>query len=164
MNPLKRVAGVILRFFEHKRTHAFQVTLEERVYFVCARCSGLYGSVVVSFPLVLILHLFVPPLFFTDALVTDVFCLCLALPTMLDWTTQRLALRESTNRIRFFTAILGGFSLEWYLLSFVNMIHKILFLAAIFAFILIFSTIDRRPKPPETSEHNGEELDHTDNV
>ncbi len=150
MNPLKRLAGAILSFFEHKRNHAFQVTLDDRVYFVCARCSGLYGSVAASIPLVLILHLFVPPLFFTDALVTDLFCLCLALPTMVDWTTQRLALRESTNRIRFATAVLGGFSIEWYLLSFVNMIHKILFLAAIFGFIMIFSTIDRRPQAIET--------------
>jgi uncharacterized membrane protein len=159
MNPLKRLAGGILRFFEHKKNHAFHVTLDDQLYYVCARCSGLYGSIVVSLPLVLILHLLVPPLFFTDALVTDIFCLCLALPTLLDWTTQRLALRESTNRTRFFTAVLAGFSLEWYLLSFVNMIHKILFLAVIFGFILAFSSIDRRPQPPEPAEQEDEDLE-----
>jgi uncharacterized membrane protein len=161
---LKRLVGAILHFFEHKKNHAFQVSFGDRVYFVCARCSGLYGSVVVSFPLVLILHLFVPPVFFTDALITDVFCLCLALPTLLDWTTQRLALRESTNRIRFFTAVLAGFSIEWYLLSFVNMIHKILFLAAIFGFVLVFSAVDRRPQPPETSEELDEGAEDTPTI
>lgn len=164
MNPLKRLAGAILSFFEHKRNHAFQVTLEDRVYFVCARCSGLYGSIAVSLPLVLILHLFVHPFFYTDALFTDLFCLSLALPTILDWTTQRLALRESTNRIRFSTAVLAGFSIEWYLLSFVDMIHKILFLAVIFGFVLVFSSIDRRPPPPENGEQNGEESEDTISV
>ncbi|MFX1476030.1 MAG: DUF2085 domain-containing protein, partial [Promethearchaeota archaeon] len=84
--------------------------------------------------------------------------LCLALPTMIDWTTQRLALRESTNRIRFSTAFLAGFSLDFYLLSVVNSVHKMVFLFVIFGFIVIFSSIDRRPIIIETSSEEQEHI------
>jgi uncharacterized membrane protein len=69
----------------------------------------------------------------------------MALPTLIDWVTQRLALRESTNRIRFSTALLAGFSFAWYLVAPISLPHKIIFLFIFLTFISIFSFIDRRP-------------------
>ncbi len=88
-------------------------------------------------------------------LATDFLCLVLALPTLIDWVTQRLALRESTNRIRFITALLAGFSLAWYLVAPVTIPHKLIFLFIILGFISIFSFVDRRP--PDTTETSEED-------
>jgi uncharacterized membrane protein len=107
--------------------------------------------VAIFYPLILLLHLLTPFLFTVNDIFTDVFCLCIALPTMVDWTSQRLALRESTNQIRFSTAFIAGFSLDWYLLSRVHILHKTIFLFFIFAFIVFFASIDRRPQHSENA-------------
>ncbi|MFX1476137.1 MAG: hypothetical protein ACFFCO_11760, partial [Promethearchaeota archaeon] len=73
---MKRLVGAILHFFEHKKNHAFQVPFGGRVYFVCARCSGLYLSVAVCFPLVFLLRVFTPSIFLIGDIPTDLLCLC----------------------------------------------------------------------------------------
>jgi uncharacterized membrane protein len=68
----------------------------------------------------------------------------MGIPTIVDWTTQRLALRESTNSLRFFSAFFAGFALTWYVTSPVTFFVKIGFLLAIVGFIALFTLIDRR--------------------
>ena len=149
MNPGKRAVAAVLHFFEHKETHAFRVHFDGRLYYVCARCSGLYLGVVLGLPLTLTFGLAVPLLLHLGDVLTDLVCLGLALPTMIDWTTQRLALRESTNRLRFASAFLAGFALVLYLLAAVTLVHKLLFLFGVLAYVTLFSLVDRRP-PPES--------------
>lgn len=151
MNPGKRAVAGVLHAFEHKETHAFRVHFDGRLYFVCARCSGLYLGVASGFPLVLVLGFALPSLLRLGDLVTDLVCLSLALPTIVDWCTQRLALRESTNRLRFVSAFLAGIALAWYLLAAVTLVHKVFFLFGVLAFIALFSLVDRRPHPESGS-------------
>lgn len=151
LNPGKRAVGAVLHFFEHKQEHAFPVHFNGRLYYVCARCSGLYLGVVFGLPLSLVLALVMPSLFHLGDVITDLVCLGLALPTIIDWSTQRLALRESTNRLRFASALLAGFALVLYLLAAVTLIHKILFLFGVLVYVSLFSLIDRRAYPESGS-------------
>ncbi len=90
------------------------------------------------------------PIFFSlGDLGTTLVAVLISLPAILDWTTQRLALRESRNGIRFGTALPTGFALSWYLLSPVSILVKIPVLVAVLLFLIIFSYIDKRP--PEVS-------------
>lgn len=157
LNPGKRAVAAVLHFFEHKETHAFRVHFDGRLYYVCARCSGLYLGVVLGLPLTLALAFAMPFLLHLGDVPTDLVCLGLGLPTMIDWSTQRLALRESTNRLRFATAFLAGFSLVLYLLSAVTLVHKLFFLFGVLAYVSLFSLVDRRP--PSESGSSTEQHD-----
>ncbi len=112
-------------------------------------------GIILGFPLVLIIWIIMPEIMNLGDLLTDLLCLSMALPTVIDWTTQRLALRQSTNKIRFATAFLAGFSLAWYLIAPVQILHKVLFLFAFLTFISIFSFVDRRK--PTLTENSQEE-------
>ena len=145
MNPVKRFIGAVLRLFEHKRIHAFHIRFEGQIYYVCARCAGLYLGVLVGFPSSLVLIFLISTLHILGDLLSTLIALLFALPTILDWTTQRLALRESTNPLRFISAFLAGFALAWYLIVPISLLTKLLFLVVVFSFIGLFSFIDRRP-------------------
>ncbi len=69
---------------------------------LCARCTGSYLGIVMGFfsPCLFKLALNEVQLFFLVCL--------LALPALLDWSTQKLDLRESTNEIRIATGFLLG--------------------------------------------------------
>ncbi len=151
MKVIKYVIAAILRFFEHKRVHAFEIHFDGRLYYICARCSGLYLGLGGGFLLISFLWIFIPNWLYFGDILTTLFCLGLALPTLLDWTTQRLALRKSSNPIRFGTALFGGLSLAWYLIVPITLFFKLVFLFFIMLFVSVFSFIDRRP-PLETSE------------
>lgn len=160
LNPGKRAVAAVLHLFEHKETHAFHVQFDGRLYHVCARCSGLYLGVALGFPLMLVLGLAMPFFLHLGDVPTDLVCLGLALPTMVDWSTQRLALRESTNRLRFASAFSAGVALVWYLLAAVTLVHKLFFLFGVLAFVSLFSLVDRRPRSQDESEKKQHDKAH----
>ena len=162
VNPLKRVLGLVLHFCEHKEIHAFKVRLNDRVYYVCARCSGLYLGMFSGFPLALLLTLFAPFVYQLGDIGTTSVALVLATPAMLDWTTQRLAWRKSFNAIRFWTALPAGFSLSWYLLSPVSFIVKVPVLFGVLIFLAVFGFIDRRPPYTSSEKSSNKNTEVTD--
>jgi uncharacterized membrane protein len=99
----------------------------------------------------LLLILVAPVVYQLGDLGTTLIAIFLALPAMLDWTTQRLAWRESRNAIRFWTALPAGFSLSWYIVAPVSFFIKIPVLIGVLVFLAVFGFIDRRP-PYEPSE------------
>ena len=142
--PLERLVSAMLHLLEHKRIHAFQVSFGGQTYYICARCSGLYLGVILGLSSVFPLLLLAPPALSLGDLPTSLLCLSLAAPALLDWTTQRLALRCSTNPIRFATGLLAGLSLAWYVAAPITIPLKLLILFAVLVFISGFSLIDRR--------------------
>jgi uncharacterized membrane protein len=161
VKAIKYLIATILRFFEHKRVHAFHITFDGRLYYVCARCSGLYLGIGVGFPIIYLLWMFIPSWLYFGDFLTTLLCFGLALPTLLDWTSQRLALRESKNTIRFGTALLGGLSLAWYLVAPITLFFKLVFLFVIMLFVLLFSFIDRRPPlEPSEEKENEKTMEH----
>ncbi len=143
----KRILGGILRFFYHKKIHAFKVKLDDQIYYVCARCSGLYLGIFIGFPVSFVMLIFFPFFYSLGDLGTTLVAILMAVSAILDWTTQRLALRESRNAIRFWTAIPAGFALSWYLFSPVNFLVKIPVMVAVLLFLGVFFFIDRRTYP-----------------
>ena len=144
MSLKKRILGPILSFFYHKKIHAFKVTLDAQIYYVCARCSGLYLGILLGFPISFVMLLSFPLFYSLGDLGTTLVAIFISLPAILDWTTQRLALRESRNRIRFWTALPTGFALSWYLISPVSFLVKIPVMVGVLIFLAIFFFIDRR--------------------
>lgn len=80
---------------------------------VCSRCLG----VVIGFTVFFVLTIILPLQFFTNLQLhfQILFCISLALPAIFDWVTQTWNLRESNNKIRFFTGFLeaGGTVFLW---------------------------------------------------
>ena len=140
----KRILGGILNFFYHKKIHAFKVQLDDKTFYVCARCSGLYLGIFIGFPVSFIMLFFAPIFYSLGDLGTTLVAIFVSLPAIIDWTTQRLALRESRNGIRFWTALPTGFALSWYLISPVSFLVKIPVLVGVLLFLAIFFFIDRR--------------------
>ena len=148
----KRILGGILSIFYHKKIHAFKVQLDDKTYYVCARCSGLYLGIFLGFPLSFIMFIFFPFFYSLGDFGTTLVAILISLPAILDWTTQRLAIRESRNGIRFWTALPAGFALSWYLLSPVSFLIKLPVLVAVLLFLTVFFFIDRRTYPEQTNE------------
>ena len=147
----KRILGGILSIFYHKKIHAFKVQLDDKTYYVCARCSGLYLGIFLGFPLSFIMLIFLPIFYSLGDIGSTLVAILVSVPAILDWTTQRLALRESRNGIRFWTALPAGFSLSWYLLSPVSFLIKLPVLIAVLLLLTVFFFIDRRIYPESTN-------------
>jgi len=140
----KRILGGILSFFYHKKIHAFKIQLDDKIYYVCARCSGLYIGIFIGFPISFTMLILFPIFYSLGDFGTTLIAIFLSLPAIFDWTTQRLALRESRNGIRFWTALPAGFALSWYLISSVSFLVKIPVLVGVLLFLAVFFFIDRR--------------------
>lgn len=118
----------------------------------------MYLGIFTGFLITIAILLFAPIVYALGDLGTTLVALSLSLPAMIDWSTQRLALRESRNGIRFWTALPTGFALSWYLLSPVSFIVKIPVLIGVLIFIAIFGFIDRRPPYEEPTENSSENM------
>ncbi len=157
----KRILGGILSFFYHKKIHAFKIQLDDKTHYVCARCSGLYLGIFIGFPISFIMLIFFPIFYNLGDIGTTLIAVFLALPAILDWTTQRFALRESRNGIRFWTALPAGFSLSWYLISPVSFLVKIPVMVGVLIFLAVFFFIDRRIYPASIDEENNKRSEET---
>jgi uncharacterized membrane protein len=157
MSLKNKFLGAILSFFYHKKIHAFKVELDGKTYYVCARCSGLYLGILLGFPFSFIMLLYFPIFYSLGDLGTTLVAIFISLPAILDWTTQRLAMRESQNGIRFWTALPTGFALSWYLISPVSFLVKIPVLIGVLIFLAVFFFIDRRTYPEHDDEENQNE-------
>ncbi|MFW9831599.1 MAG: DUF2085 domain-containing protein [Candidatus Thorarchaeota archaeon] len=163
MNLAKRLLGGILSFCHHKEIHAFRIQLNGRIYYVCARCSGLYLGIFAGFPIAALMLLYAPQFYSMGDFGTTLIAILISIPAIVDWSTQRLAFRESRNGIRFWTALPTGFALSWYLLSPVSFFVKLPVLVSVLLFIVIFSFIDKRPLYDEITEAEVEFEENSEN-
>jgi len=76
----------------------------KRYFPVCARCTGLYMGMFFYF---IFSYLF----YFDYTILYIIFGVIMVLPTFIDGLTQLISLRESNNKLRFFTGLLGGIGL-----------------------------------------------------
>ena len=90
-------------FFEH----TFRISVRGRDYYFCARCTGIYSSFF-SFLLVGIILGYSVIQNRIDGYVSLLLSIILVLPLLIDWGTQKLRLRESTNPLRFITGFIFG--------------------------------------------------------
>ena len=85
---------------------------------VCARCTGVLIGYAIAIPVYC---------FYGNRCLYDV---PVALVMLLDWSLQFLGIKESTNKRRFITGILGGYGIGvfqiWSVFQIVNIITKFL--------------------------------------
>ena len=96
---------------EHK--HNFHLPYKyfgNRFMYICSRCLGLYGGLIIW----LILFIFFPfiPRYLNSLIIFELFVLCfiLTIPLVADWWLQCLAIRHSNNGIRLTTGLLTSLS------------------------------------------------------
>lgn len=111
----------------HNLQHAHRCNIGGRPCYVCARCSGALSGAVLS------------SIIFATGLLTawpySYVVTVLALPLLLDWITQTLGLRQSTNQLRFVTGALAGVALALFGIQATEK-EKIHLMMVIFAIIL----------------------------
>jgi uncharacterized membrane protein len=98
-------------FLEH--THNFHLPYRyfgNRLMYICARCVGIYGGLLVW---IFLLSWYLPIIMWLQSLTTsEILCTCfiLTLPLVLDWWLQCLAIKHSLNSVRLITGLLTSFS------------------------------------------------------
>lgn len=92
----------ILKFICHRKPER-SFKYKDKYFPVCARCTGFYLGILVSFPIVFFLLKYLQGI--------DLFILgiTLLIPMFLDGITQFYKFRESNNILRLITGLIGGF-------------------------------------------------------
>jgi len=113
------------RLLAHR--HWFAVPVFGRELHLCSRCSGIVlGFAGLKFSLIAVSASYAFP-FSSGFLVS----LLLALPSILDWTTQSLGFRQSSNGLRFATGFLEGVGVAFLGLLEISALLRLLVLAGI---------------------------------
>ncbi|NHJ13806.1 MAG: DUF2085 domain-containing protein [Candidatus Thorarchaeota archaeon] len=86
--------------------HCLRVSFRGKSLYLCGRCSGIYGGMGLG----LIVLIFTRPILQPDWL-WFVTALGFGFSTVIDWMSQRLTPRKTTNMIRAATGFLSGLSL-----------------------------------------------------
>jgi uncharacterized membrane protein len=119
--------------------HWITLTIHGKKLRVCARCSG----VTLGFFTMLMTTIFLEFPYFQQlpAYFQVGFCIALVLPVIFDWVTQSWRLRESNNRLRFFTGFLEGVAVIFLYISALSLIQKFLIVILIGGTVLSIGRI-----------------------
>jgi uncharacterized membrane protein len=136
--------------------HCLRLTLRGRSLYFCARCTGIYGGLVIGVVAFLILPITLEPswLWFLIAV-------AIGFSTVIDWMSQRLTPRKTTNFVRATTGFMSGLSLAIiFLLG--DLFYMLIALAIMMASIGLTSMIEGRRRSTlyesavaETEESSG---------
>ncbi len=86
--------------------HCLRLSFRGRSLYFCGRCTGIYGGLVLGIVLLLIFQVNLTPEWFWF-----MFSVLLGFTTVVDWMSQRLTPRKTTNHIRAITGFGSGFGL-----------------------------------------------------
>ena len=86
--------------------HCLRVSFRGRSLYFCGRCTGIYGGLGLGMLLIFMFQLDLTPKWFWFFL-----SLVLGFTTVVDWMSQRLTPRKTTNHIRAITGFCSGFGL-----------------------------------------------------
>lgn len=104
--------------------HCLRVSFRGHSLYFCGRCTGIYGGLGLGIILLLVFQVSLTPQWFWF-----LFSVILGFTTVVDWMSQRLTPRKTTNHIRAITGFCSGFGLA------------IIFLIGDLAFMLIALSI-----------------------
>ncbi len=91
--------------------HCLRITIKGHSLYFCARCSGIYGGLILSIPIFLLLDSITPFRLFQPSWLWFLVALPLGFATIIDWVTQRVTPRKTTVRIRAITGLASGIGL-----------------------------------------------------
>lgn len=86
--------------------HCLRVSFRGRSLYFCGRCTGIYGGLGLGMILILMFQINLTPEWFWFFL-----SIALGFTTVVDWMSQRLTPRKTTNHIRAITGLCSGFGL-----------------------------------------------------
>ncbi|MHA1576635.1 MAG: DUF2085 domain-containing protein [Candidatus Thorarchaeota archaeon] len=86
--------------------HCLRVSFRGRSLYFCGRCTGIYGGLGLGMLLILMFQIDLKPEWFWFFL-----SIALGFTTVVDWMSQRLTPRKTTNHIRTITGFCSGFGL-----------------------------------------------------
>jgi len=130
---------IIILLLSHHTKDKLHRTLHCRVcnhdIYLCTRCYSTIAGLLISSGLLVSLKMH----FLKNTNLSLVLFLFFLLPPMIDWSSQYIGFRESTNRIRFATGFLLGFSIS--ILKYVPFnFEMIIILLSIFCAIAMIKT------------------------
>lgn len=91
--------------------HCLRLTFRGKSIYFCARCSGIYGGLLLGIPILFLLDALTPGVLLQPTWTWFLIALAMGFATTTDWVTQRLTPRKTTVRIRAVTGFLSGFGL-----------------------------------------------------
>ncbi len=118
--------------------HCLRVTIFGRSLYFCGRCTGIYGGLGLG-----LLTLFLFRIQLTPDWLWFFISVALGFTTIVDWMSQRLTPRKTTNFVRASTGFLSGLALAiiFYL---ANLLYMLVALAAMSASVGIVGLIENR--------------------
>ncbi len=122
---------------EDKYDRTLTLRIRGKEIHFCARCTGITVSLLISMFVIIILRISIG-LFF-DPFISLIFAVSFLIPTMIDWITQKLEFRESTNRIRISLGILLGVGIS--LLQFALLLPTITHAVIVIVVGILFAVI-----------------------
>ncbi|MFX1481870.1 MAG: DUF2085 domain-containing protein [Promethearchaeota archaeon] len=118
--------------------HCLRVSLFGRSIYLCGRCTGIYGGLGLGLLVLFLIRVQLQPDWFWFFI-----SLVLGFTTIIDWMSQRLTPRKTTNIVRASTGFMSGFALAivFYL---ANLLYMLVALAAMSASVGIVGLIENR--------------------
>ena len=138
--------------------HCLRLSIGGKSIYFCARCTGLYGGLAVGVAVIVLLRFVLEPswLWFMIALV-------LGFTTVVDWMTQRIARRKTTNHIRFVTGVGSGIGLAMvFLLS--NLVYMLITLGVMVASVGLVTFLENKLKSGTQKEILPEDFIEEDEI
>ena len=124
--------------------HCLRVSFMGRSIYFCSRCTGLYGGLGIGVLAIALLGIALEPswLWFLIAL-------ALGFTTVVDWMTQRISPRKTTNHIRFVTGTTSGIGLAIVFLL-ANLVYMLLTLGVMVFSVAIVSILENKLSPTKS--------------
>lgn len=110
-------------------SHCLRLSLFGHSLYLCARCSGIYGGLLIG-----IVFLFLMPIVLIPPWFWFLLAVGLGMATVTDWVTQRLTYRKTTNDVRAVSGFISGTGLS-------IIFHLGNFFYMIFALVMMSLTI-----------------------
>ncbi|MFW9794645.1 MAG: DUF2085 domain-containing protein [Candidatus Thorarchaeota archaeon] len=139
--------------------HCLRVTVMGRSLYFCGRCTGIYGGLGLG-----LLTLFLFQIRLTPEWLWFFISVTLGFTTIVDWMSQRLTPRKTTNFVRASTGFFSGLALAiiFYL---ANLLYMLVALAAMSASVGIVGIIENRRRSAyykDIQEELDEEADQSE--
>ena len=130
--------------------HCLRVTILGRSIYFCGRCTGIYGGLGLGLLALFMFQIQLEPNWFWFFI-----SLVLGFTTIVDWMSQRLSPRKTTNLVRTSTGFMSGLALAiiFYL---ANLFYMLVTLAAMSASIGIVGLIENRQRSKYYKEIEGD--------
>ncbi len=130
--------------------HCLRVSILGRSIYFCGRCTGIYGGLGLGLLALFMFRIQLEPDWFWFFI-----SLVLGFTTIVDWMSQRLSPRKTTNLIRTSTGFMSGLALAiiFYL---ANLFYMLVALAAMTASIGIVGLIENRQRSNYYKELQGD--------